>query len=452
MNVAKSLATRTSVILLAPWRGISRVALAIFVLSTIFNTLFLSQGVDVNHTVISSYAYLKGHVFDFYDYNSGIVVRNDYLPLIYLIFAAWMTPFAIAHKMPNEAVSQALILSPWEILWAKVLILLVFIVSFYLLWKISKVILANSSVQQHTVVWAFLFSPFAAYAVTAFTQYDIIGICLALGGIYAYLRNKTLLFLVLFSLAISLKFFALIVFIPLILLRYKQLWKIVAMVIAGLSISLLQILLYLPNQAFAANFLVLAERKTGESTTNWFSIIVLLVAVAGCVYLWRFKEPEQNQGLVLALSSATAYGLFFEAATWHPQWIILIVPYFALATGFLKQPAYFLLYEILGFLAFIWITVNGFVFNADAIMLERGPLQSLLPVHTFAMAEIFPTSLLWLANLVFGVYLVTPLFFWLIGRNRSAIVRDGVIPQWVWVLRALSFPAIFTLPAIMTLI
>jgi hypothetical protein len=35
---------------------------------------------DLTHTYTSSYAYLHGHVWDFYEYNKTIVTGNDYLP------------------------------------------------------------------------------------------------------------------------------------------------------------------------------------------------------------------------------------------------------------------------------------------------------------------------------------------------------------------------------------
>lgn len=85
-------------------------------------------------------------------------MRNDYLPFIYLVFAAWMSPFKVAGKLPDEAVSQALFLSPWEIVWAKTLILLAFLVAFYLLWKICEHLLPKDERNQRVIVWALLFS------------------------------------------------------------------------------------------------------------------------------------------------------------------------------------------------------------------------------------------------------------------------------------------------------
>lgn len=288
--------------------------------------------------------------------------------------------------------------------------------------------------------------------MTAFSQYDIIGIDLALTGFLNYLRNNKLWFVVFFAAAISIKFFALILFVPLVLLKYKKNWQVLALLLAGVSLTLIQILLYLPNQSFAANFLVLAERKTGESTTSIFSIVILIAALVGCIYVWRLQATDGNRGIATALISATSYGLFFEAYTWHPQWIILIVPYFALAAGFLSKQIAFFCFEILGFLSFTWITVNGFVLNADAIMLERGPLHSLLPTHKTVMADFYPSTFLAFATIVFFLYLISPILFWFIQQKRKGKEQSRNIPEWIWVSRALAFPVFFTLPALLTLV
>jgi hypothetical protein len=67
-------------------------AVLIFVISLVFVLPIFNQG-DLNHTVVSSYAYLKGNIFNFYDYNQPILWGNDYLPILYLIFALWMAPY-----------------------------------------------------------------------------------------------------------------------------------------------------------------------------------------------------------------------------------------------------------------------------------------------------------------------------------------------------------------------
>ena len=47
---------------------------------------------DLIHTALSSYAYLQGHITDFYEYNKLYLGGNDYLPTLYLIFALWNIP------------------------------------------------------------------------------------------------------------------------------------------------------------------------------------------------------------------------------------------------------------------------------------------------------------------------------------------------------------------------
>src|SRR5215212_778910 len=50
----------------------------------------LFQQTDLFHTSSSSYAYLNGHIADYYDYNNKILPGWEYyLPLGYIIFAIW---------------------------------------------------------------------------------------------------------------------------------------------------------------------------------------------------------------------------------------------------------------------------------------------------------------------------------------------------------------------------
>lgn len=99
--------------------------------------LLFQQG-DLSHTTASSYAYLNGHFADFYDYNKKHMGGNDYLPLIYLIFAIWNIPlhlFGLTSSMGGMDV-----LSPIEIAWAKLLLVVFFFAAAKVLAKISEVI------------------------------------------------------------------------------------------------------------------------------------------------------------------------------------------------------------------------------------------------------------------------------------------------------------------------
>jgi hypothetical protein len=63
-----------------------------------------------------------------------------------------------------------------------------------------------------------------------------------------------------------------------------------------------------------------------------------------------------------------AYACMFSSVVWHPQWLILLAPFFAFSYYFINHKKIFFFFEILGAFAFIWITVNGWPNNVDAGM------------------------------------------------------------------------------------
>ena len=101
-----------------------------------------SQHVDLFHTSSSSYAYLNGHITDFYDYNKPLVDGNDYLPIIYAIFAIWNLPLKLFGLTHNVAATGVMLSIP-ELIWTKLLLVIFYFASAFVIYKISKQITNN---------------------------------------------------------------------------------------------------------------------------------------------------------------------------------------------------------------------------------------------------------------------------------------------------------------------
>jgi Gpi18-like mannosyltransferase len=202
-----------------------------------------SQHVDLFHTSSSSYAYLNGHITDFYDYNKPLVDGNDYLPIIYAIFAIWNLPLKLFGLTHNVAATGVMLSIP-ELIWTKLLLVIFYFASAFVIYKISKQI-TNNVDNSKIVSIIFATSPIAIFAVFIFGQYDIIGVFFTMLGFYYYVKNDYLKFSIFFSFAISLKFFPLLIFIPLILLVEKRILHILKYGIISLSATILQIITYL---------------------------------------------------------------------------------------------------------------------------------------------------------------------------------------------------------------
>ena len=199
-----------------------------FILFFFFLLIFFLffQQVDLFATATSSYAYLRGHIFDFYDYNKAYVGSCDYLPLLYVIFAIWNIPLYILGF--SSSPETTVFIWPYfisstfvEIAWWKLILLLVYLATVYIFFKISNLISPRKNIKLHiTAVYAT--SPLVIFSAIIFGGYDVFSVFFTLLGLYFYLKKEINKFLLFFSIAICFKYFALIIFLPLILIYEKR--------------------------------------------------------------------------------------------------------------------------------------------------------------------------------------------------------------------------------------
>jgi hypothetical protein len=441
--------TRAWLFLKTPFEGIPPLALVLGALGTAFAFLFFNQS-DLYHTVLSSYAYLHGHVYDFYDYNKLAVGGNDYLPGIYGILAVWMLPFKLFRGL-SDPFATGLALSPAELLWAKLLLVLVFLACFYVLSAIAKHAFSDNESAQRTVRAAYLFSPLVGFAVFTFGQYDIFSTLFTLLGVLMYFRRRPFWFVFWFSIAISFKYFAFFLFIPLAIYYFKRPLRILLAFVGGAAATVILLASYWHSAIFRVSAFRLAEGKAGDSLHNQILILMGILFLALCVLAFLYGRRRDDLTKPLVLIWAAGYAIMFLAVVWHPQWTLILAPAFALSLGLMKRPGWFLLWESLAFAAFVVVFTNRWVMNVDAIMITRGVLSPLLNDPTLLQHDIVGPSVEPFAAIVVTVFFMSPLL-WLAGE-RAAGLHDGDAParaprRWVWSVRALTVPLTLTLPSL----
>ncbi len=423
----------------------------VYLLSTTFNLLTFNHD-DLNHTVGSSYAYLFGHGVDFYDYNAIHFGVNDYFPTTYILFAVWMAPVKLLLS-PGE--QNGLVLSGYEVAWAKLLLLLLFWATFIVVSKIAKELFPGREASQTTVRIAFLLSPLAAFAFNVFGQYDILGVLFTALGFLYYLRGDKWRFAIFFALAISSKYFALIILIPLIVLQFKKLRDIVLIGLVSISVLVVEGLVYLPNVAFREHTLFsLVGGKLSGAGGQTVTVVVGVVFIVGCIVLWRLMPTPPTIGPLAVFTVVVVYGMMFTVVTWHPQWFILLTPFFAMSLGYLRRRALFLIWDSLFVLVFIWIVGNTWVDNVDLTMIEEGALHEVLGDPLLLISDFYPLAAVPILHVVLVFYLFSPLAFLLIERARvSTAPIDGTrTPAVIWILRVAILPLTWTLPAIIAIV
>ncbi len=429
-------------------------AILIF-LSTLFIAVPLFNQGDLNHTVVSSYAYLKGHFLDFYDFNQPIVWANDYLPILYIIFAIWMAPYffsgmPIASNSvekftwgPGEIVS----LSGTEIVWAKLLLILFFWFSVVILFRIAKHVHPHDTGRQSVVVWAYVLSPFVLFSLGVFSQYDIIGVVFTLAAIYKLLQRKMVGFAVLIGIALTFKFFAAILVIPLLLLATKNFVQVIRLGLISLIPLLIQFAFYWPNESFQARIFVQLTSKAGGAATSWEAYAgviayMSLIVAAFASSKWRGSFDQKIVFVILA-----SYGIMLNMVVWHPQWVILLAPFIALMISFLPRPLFWITWESVAFFAFIGFVVTFFQGNVDGVMISRGALGGLMPAASIPLMDFYPAEFFpWLLPIVKNFFL-SPALVMLIQMFRVQ-TEPRPIPSVVWVMRSLTIWIAFIGPAL----
>lgn len=415
--------------------------------------LFFSQQGDIGHTVTSSYALYNGHFLDFYEYNKIRVGGNDYLILVYIFFALWMLPLEVLGLTLSNSEMAGYYLSPIELTWAKLGIFVVFGLSIAIFKKLSDEIFISNSKKSRMATLSYATSPLAFFAVGIFNQYDVLGVLFTLLGLLALYRSKWLHFGVFLGLAVSMKFFAAVLVLPLLLFFVPN-WRL--RILYGGIVALVPILLSLPfvsSPAFQAGVFRISSARAGDS--NFLSSIPLLAVLYGGLLVWSLLAGKQafSKGKAIALIGLISYSLMFAAVFWHPQWLIVIAPFFALAVGYVGRASTLIILEVILFVLFIWFIVNQFPGNVDGTMVLKGPLSSIFETPWFPLTIFFPPEQAPLALLAFEFLILAAPAYLIASRllNEKTHVADRFESSFL-VLRAFSPAIFFIVPALLAVL
>jgi hypothetical protein len=429
------------------------IALYVLVLASCY---VLFQQTDLFHTSSTSYGYLNGHITDFYDYNNKLVSGWEYyLPLIYILFAIWNIPLKLFGLMHDVAASGITLSIP-ELAWSKLLIVIFYFATAYVIFLIAKSISGQSQKAKYVAV-IFATSPIAIFGSFIMGEYDIISVFFSMLGFYFYIRRDYLKFSLCFSLAISFKMFPLVIFIPLLLLVEKRLLHMLKYGLVALAATLLQIALYYNNSAFRSSFLTVASGRLSfledfhlsEVNRSPYLIIILTII---CIYAYVKEADLDSEQYKTAINlSLLSYAVLFATVFWHPQWLLMIVPFFALSYLYIKGASKFFLIDIAGMFAFLYIVVNQWEHNVDNSMLSNGLLRSFFQYIPLSTSQLFVPRFSYIFMGIFFVYLFSPLLIQLFEANNRInrnVVEDINTSNNYLRARFYAGVAIFVIPAL----
>lgn len=312
-----------------------------------FCIVFFNPTEDLWHTGLSSMAYLKGHILDFYDYNLPRMGGNDYYPFLYVVFAIWNIPLRLS------GADTIVLNSHYELTYEKLLpslfMLLTSIPVYLIIRKLGKSVRTSMF-----GVFIFLTSAPMFVATICWGMYDTILVFFVTFGVYFFIREKCrwdmAVSMLLFGLSFATKPYALVIFIPLLAYRFKKLYAAAGYGFLSLVPYILCRLIYMKSKAFAGQaedsthfilrFFVVNIDNSCFKIPVYFLLFFLLTMVA---YGIEYDVKNKIKALYILLPAAA---IFYTFVLWHPQWITLIIPFLAITTAVSSKKAIYMALDI----------------------------------------------------------------------------------------------------------
>lgn len=383
-------------------RGISVLQWVMFAVVSAFCFLFFCHQ-DVLITAGHAGEYLKGHITDLYSAcvdTDGLYGAN-YLPTTFIVFAIWNIPMKLFGLLPQY-------MGDWSVVfafWNKLLPTICYFISGYLMYHITVCRLGFD--KKKGIITAFLFytTPMSFFSQFLFCQYDIFTVLFMLLAMNHYFKKvmskkDVLLFTLYFGIAVTFKYFAIIIFVVLLLLRFKNVLKSLVAIAASVLPTAFEILFYVvfDRKAFlknvfgftaldyASGFMI----KIGEVSIN--GLYVGLLAIIAFAYFTKAKDFKMLVSYSMFYSCGVCFVLF-GLMYWHPQWLMFMVPFWVLSIVINKHYDVFMWIDALLGLAMIVYIANQFEFTVNEQNFMRyGILMNMLKYKqapTLTLSDIF---------------------------------------------------------------
>ena len=274
------------------------------------------------------------HVYEYYA-AEGTIAAYDFT--VYLIFAIWNFPCWVFEKISGtNAQDFALFL-----LWGKMMIFAFVAATTYLMGKIYSCLQPDTDRNDVICVCLYYASSLLLTAYSLYTgNYDVIELLFILMGVHALLKGKFWLFVLFFSIAVSGKGFALWIYIPILLVRQKNVWRILISILAGMGITVIERLIFGNNEVlvqlgseFSTTGLLsslIESNAVDFSGIGTVSILIILYVIL-CVYCYTIDSNSDSfikyQYIYIITCAWMIYFMFYPFNTY---WIVLLVPFLIL--------------------------------------------------------------------------------------------------------------------------
>lgn len=307
----------------------------ICILLAFFMFGFIIMYSDMKITSVGSFAILQGHLLDFYDYSvgNGFSPELVYFPTMYFLFALWNLPayFLLGHNAEAYGEKRMTCLLYYD----KLLVLIFFLLSIYVIYKILKKYNSETSLNCKFIIKTIVFSPFLYIAELAFGTYDYLYMLFALLGIYFYLnsehdKNWWIKFSLMFGISFTIKQLTIFIWLPLLLYKEKNVWNIVKNFIVAFLFYFIEIVMYVKspyffNSVLKSHFIGFLTRMTLNNGMCNISIWGILFSIFAIIcYL---KKCEGNDIRIISWIAMTGPMILLLTSHWTINWILLFIPF-----------------------------------------------------------------------------------------------------------------------------
>lgn len=289
-----------------------------------------------NHSYVLLESLFSGRGLDFYRVvaehgNTYYYVNNaNYNIAVYLIFGAWELPVFLFNRLFGLALNESFL---W--FWAK-LVSAGFFVGCGVMLRRLALLLGMDRQTASLAGLFFVFDPVAFFSPMAMGQYDTLCLFFILWALCWYVKGDLVRFSLVIGAGAACKFFALLVFVPLLLLAEKRIRRLVLDGLCALWLLLPTTLLFRHRMADAPVFtqtmidrLFKLNADTGIRGVSVFTLGYALLVFAALLCTPKNDERKNRVALYFCLAS---FGWLFLCIYWHPQWLILLSAFIVLTT------------------------------------------------------------------------------------------------------------------------
>lgn len=254
---------------------------------------------------------------------------------IYFIYALWSIPVCIVGYIGGNGINMNAI--P-VLLWYKLLLVLFAFWSIFLVGKLAEQLYAN---QKREVQLQYMASFLFIFPVFAIAQCDIIGLCFVLLGVYYYMKEQNVSFIISFAVAITMKYFAVLIFLPLLLFRFRKIGKLILVLAAGLLPACISALVIhgsdtgaaaRSNPEYYVNIHIqrLTEVRIDAGASRVIGLLGFFFTILCIIaYVLPNQDTEKNKkyAIWLAFFGYLCFFLFYNCGFY---WYVLLVPFLIL--------------------------------------------------------------------------------------------------------------------------